>query len=280
MLRYSVTKYPPVVLDDPSRWGAVILAGGTAGESLTGATGEPVKGLVTFDGKPSVAYALDACRDAGIGKVALVAGEEIRKRIGALSGLERYAEPGSNNIQSARNGMAEIESDLPLLILPSDSPLISGDHLRGFIHSVSGRLGAMPPDRWFAAGIALKEEVEKRLPGAEYKYVRLKEGRFAAGGLYAASRQGVEAALKQLETASRNRKSQLKLALQVGVLNLCRYCLGLISLTDAERLAGRLLGGEAIIISDSHPFTTMDFDTPEDWSYLVENFERLRLEQN
>ena len=128
------------------------------------------------------------------------------------------------------------------------------------------------PERWFAAGFCAEADARRAHPGADNRGLKFRGGALAPGGLYAASSAGVVSALAILEEAAGNRKSQFKMVWRFGLLNVATYFLGMVAPTEAEVRVGRLLGGPAIIIRDCHPDTTIDFDTPEDWEYLVGHF--------
>ncbi|MCH8273796.1 MAG: nucleotidyltransferase family protein [Armatimonadetes bacterium] len=256
------------MLKDPAQWGAVILAGGREVGDLAAAMGTPLKALAQFAGRPSVSFVLEACRSAGVVRIAVAGDPDVHRALDLTGENEMEAEAGTTNLRTARNGVEALNRDGPLLILPCDSPLLTGEHLAHFIESVAKRLGPEPPDKWFAVGLARREEVEREMPGAPNRIIRLQEGQFASGALYAASRAGFETAFVFLEGAGRDRKSQFRLLMRIGLWNALRYVAGRTSLQDAERAGRRILGGRTVVIPDCHPFTTMDFDAVEGWSYL------------
>ncbi len=260
-------------------WGAVIAAAGEADPSLAAACGAKYKSLAILGGKPAVSYVLDACRLADLDQIAVVGQPEVIAALGELRENELTAQPGDSPFSSARNGLQQLHPALKVFFLPSDSPLISWFDLNTFQAKIDKRLWQNQSERWFAAGLSPKSEVQKHYPNAPYKYLRFFGERFASGALYAASRPAVEHAIEILERSIANRKSQLRLAWQFGLINLGLYLSGLMSLARAEKRAGRLLGGEAFIIPTCHPRTTLDFDDVADWQFLKDNFERLRLEK-
>jgi len=258
-----------------SDWSAVITAGGDAPPGLREAIGTPHKSFAEFGGLPSVAHVVEACLGAGIERIAVVAEEEARGGLSAYS--VSHAQPGASNIQSAKSGMNALGSGGKVLFVPGDSPLLRASQILHFISRLEERL-SVAEEPWFAIGFSPKAHVEDAFPGAPYRYLRLREGKFASGALLAASTSGFDSALRILEDASRNRKSQLRLLLKFGPGALLSYFAGRLSLAQAEQRAARVLGGEAIIVPDCHPASTYDIDTLEDWRWLSENYERLRLE--
>lgn len=258
------------------KWCAVIAAGGSLDSQLAREFGSASKATVEFEGRPSVAFVLDACLEAGL-STTLVADESVRACISDYSDRVAFANPGETNIRSALHGLETSGATGPVLYLPCDLPLVRCDFIRHFIEATELRMHASGGE-WFSAALSRKEEVERLLPSAEFRYIRLREGRFAAGGMFAASANGLRRAFGALETASSRRKSILRLVTRLGALNLVRYLLGRASISDAERAVGRALGGDVFVVADCHPFTAMDFDTVEDLQYLRQRFSSLRLE--
>jgi GTP:adenosylcobinamide-phosphate guanylyltransferase len=243
-------------------WKVVIAAGGRSDDQLAAAMGTASKALAPVAGVPSLLRVLLACSGY---ETAVVADEEVRAELG----LTRVAEPGASSIGSIRSGLAMLSADGPTVFLPCDCPFIESADIEAFIGAIEARLGAAPPDKWFAAGLSSETAVRLRFPGADYRFLRFREGRFASGGLFAASRGGVQSALGVLERAAKGRKSQLQLALGFGLLPAARYLAGKISLREAELRAGKILGGTGYLIANCRPETTLDFDTPADWAYVT-----------
>lgn len=229
------------------------------------------KGLVEFDGRSSIQRTIEACLDAEFGSIVLAANPEVRASLN-LTGEVKEAKAGSTNIQTVRSGLAQLKEQDAILFLPVDTPLIFANHLLDFIQALGSR-SKVPI--WFAAGLSSKETVDKYAPQAPYKYLRLKEGQFASGALFAASRSGFELALDRIESVAGSRKSMLSMLRKVGFGTLFRYGIGRLDFPTIEMSAKRFLGGESIIVSDCHPATTLDYDNAADLAYIKENWERL-----
>ena len=240
----------------------MIAAGGRSDDKLAAATGAAYKALARVAGIPSLLRVLSACSSY---ETAVVADEEVRVSLGLCS----VAEPGASSIGSIRSGLATLSGDGPTVFLPCDCPFIEVADVNAFVGSIEARLGAEPPAKWFAAGLSSETAVRLRFPDADYRFLRFREGRFASGGLFAASRAGVESALGVLEKAAKSRKSQLRLAFSFGLFPAARYLAGKISLAEAEARAGKILGRTGYLIQNCRPETTLDFDTPEDWAYIT-----------
>ncbi|MGI8922992.1 MAG: nucleotidyltransferase family protein [Fimbriimonadales bacterium] len=254
-------------------WGVVIAAGGGVDSAFAELIGADTKALAKLGGRPSASYVIDACIDAGFGRVVLAAEDRVVERLPRLPPRIEVVKPGTSNIGSIRSAMSKLEHERPMIFVPCDSPLISGSHLLHFIERIGERFPNALPDKWFAAGFCGEAEARRTHPGADNRGLKFRGGNLAPGGLYAASSGGVEAALAILEEAADNRKSQFKMVWRFGLLNVARYFLGTVTPAEAESRVGTILGGPATIVHDCHPDTTIDFDTPADWAYLVDHFE-------
>ena len=111
---------------------AVVTAGGLAGGTLSAAAGTQVKALAPVRGIPMLDSVLDALRDGGANRIALVAGPQIQQRYGAR--VERVIEAspsGGINIMRALNAWAE--DGTALLYATSDLPYITGAAVHDFV---------------------------------------------------------------------------------------------------------------------------------------------------
>jgi molybdopterin-guanine dinucleotide biosynthesis protein A len=243
-----------------SDWAAIIAAGGSLEGELRDATGKTNKALVEFGGRCSGDIVIEACLEAGMSEVVVVADEVVKDSL-ALSNEVKFAEPGRNAIRSARSGASVVDPRRPLLFLAADLPLLSSHSVKEFIEYSSSIQG-------FTAGLIRSEAFQNTYPGVPAKYIRLREGRFVAASIYSATRDAFERALKTIEAANQSRKSQLKLAMRLGVGNMLRYGLGVATLAIAERAIEKALGAPIKLNAGAHPDIAMDFDNLEDLHYI------------
>lgn len=212
----------------------------------------------------SLARVLGACREVGFDSITVVTDEATARTL-TLNDGERLAPPGMTNVQSTLNGLESLPEHALTLITPCDAPLMQPEHIAHYLGEVEARRRASDSRGiWFSVGLADEREVRQRYPDVRYRYLKFREGRFAAGALYASSPASIRCAAQQLGVGSERRRSVPRLVLQVGMLSLVRYLLGLVSVSEAERRIGDILGGECHIITGCDPATTMDFDTLED----------------
>jgi len=107
---------------------AAILAGGRG----TRMGGDVPKVLVELGGSPLLLHVLAACRDAGVERCVVVAGEHeatIRRAVGGEVEVVRQAAPRGTGdaLRSARPALAGFRGDL--LVLVGDAPLVSPELL-------------------------------------------------------------------------------------------------------------------------------------------------------
>lgn len=246
------------------RWGVVVAAGGRVDSDLARVIGSERKALARLAGRTSLAWTLDAVAQAELGPCVTVSGSEVAPEV--LHG-EFVAEVGSA-VDNARLGLETLPGDVEaVLFIPADTPLMEGSMLREFAEAVSRRIESR---RWCAAGLTPASIFREAYPTAEFRALRLREGPHLSGALYAASPEGLRAALDLASSMRRSRKSQLAMAWKLGPLNMLRYVSGRVSLRQAESIVGGVMESHAILVSGCHPATCLDFDTVEDWRHLQE----------
>lgn len=244
------------------KWGVVVAAGGHADVDLAQAMGTTRKALARFGDATSLGLTLDAVRQAGFDACVTVSGLDVQH---AVSHGEFLPE-GQSAIDNARLGLEALGGEVEaVLFIPADSPLLDAEMLVSFTGAVANRANH---DRWYSTGLSPLEGFRASFPEAEAQALKLREGKYLSGALYATSPAGLVHALDLLTALRRNRKSQAAMAWKLGPLNLARYALGRISLSDAERIVGKALGGQAVIIPDTHPASCLDFDTVADFEVI------------
>ncbi|MBX7135326.1 MAG: NTP transferase domain-containing protein [Fimbriimonadaceae bacterium] len=244
------------------RWGVVVAAGGHADPDLAHAMGTTRKALARFGEVTSLELTLDAVRQTGFDACVTVSGLDVQH---AVSHGEFLPE-GQSAIDNARLGLEALGSEVEaVLFIPADSPLLDAEMLTSFTGAVAKRASL---ERWYSTGLSPLEGFRASFPEAETQALKLREGKYLSGALYAASPAGLIHALDLLTAMRRNRKSQAAMAWKLGPVNLARYVLGRISLADAERIVGKALGGQAVIVPDAHPATCLDFDTVADFEAI------------
>jgi hypothetical protein len=241
---------------------AIISAGGQAGEDLASLLGVREKCAAVYNGKALARFAVEAAVGAGATEVVLVCGDEVR--VAVDDAPCKFAPPGKNPVDSARNGLSELDSRGDIVFIPGDLPLIQSQHVLDFV-------AAIPPwpGEWLATGVCTRDSLEDlfgEVRGVGYLKVDGRE--YAAASLSAASRPGFESALALLTDIADDRKSQLRMALRFGLFDIARLYFGRMTTERAELAAKRLFGCPCKLITECAPELVMDVDTPEDWFAL------------
>lgn len=244
------------------RWGAVVAAGGEAEPSLAEAIGARAKALARFGDAASVELVLAAVRAAGIGPCATVGGPDVRSLVAHGEWIPEV-EGGSaiDNVIAGAAALGEVEA---VLLLPADAPALEAAALRAFMEFASRARGEV----WYAAGLADASAFRARYPEIPASTIRLREGRFVSGALYAASPAGLLQGQELFRHARRNRRSQAAMVARFGLHNLALYGVGAMSLSRAERALARTLGGAAHIDPTADPATCLDFDDAAEYLAL------------
>lgn len=251
-------------------WGVVITAGGSAPKELVAVTGQSRKALTEFGGKPSLRYVIEAAKESSVKEIVVVSGEEVRPYCADA----HFQHERGSAIENAAIGAESIDNVTAILFLPADAPLIKSESLIEFMRLVDARV--QNEQDWFAAGLTPTEWYESEFPGAPFKSIRLKEGKFLAGALYAASPNGVRLAIDNLQSVRHSRKNQIAMLLKLGIINVLRYACGKVNIERAEKIVGKFLGAPAFIDSQCAAATCMDFDDVADFEYLVNHFDKSR----
>ncbi len=251
---------------------AVVVAGGFASRDLADVAGEHRKGLIRLGGREALYYVLEALQGSrGVDKIALVGPEEME----SLANGVTFVAEGTNVSQNILRGIGALgmeEVTEPVLVIPSDLPLLRSEDIEGFLARLPSGLGA-------AASFVRRERVEREQPGAPYTYIKVREGQFATGGITMVTPAVARCLADLIQQLHESRKSQLRVALMCGLGLLVRFRLGRLRIDEGVRAVRRLVGEDVWVDLDASPRTSLDLDGPEDYLYLRDNWDRLRSPQ-
>lgn len=244
------------------RWGVVVAAGGVADSDLARAIQTHRKALAKIGEKTSLAHTLDAVKSAGFERCVTVSGPEVALAVHHGD----FVEEADSAVDNALLGLEALIDVEAVLFIPADTPFLEGDMLTDYTRAVESRARE---DRWYSAGLTPTPTFLETYPGVPVESLRLREGRYLSGALYAANPAGLRHAIDVIRGMRRSRKSQLSMAFRLGPLNLIRYFTGRISLGQAERVVGNVFGGQVVLVPDCHPASCLDFDTVEDFEHII-----------
>lgn len=144
-----------------------------------------------------------------------------------------------------------------VLFVTGDIPWVTPQVIEAFLQAAPGGVDVVYP-------VIPKEIAEARFPGTKRTYVRFREGVFTGGNLFVARSDAVPRLKERAEVLLAHRKSPVALARDVGLGLLLKLVTGRLTLPEAERRVGGLLGirGRAVIFP--HAEAGVDVDKPED----------------
>ena len=245
------------------RWGVVVVAGGLVKDPLASAIGTPRKALASIGGRTCLARTLDAVRDAELNDCVTVSGEDVEEHVhhGML------VHERDSQIENARYGVEALPSVDAVLFLPADSPLLEASTLTKFMDDVTQRIND-GEERWLAAGLTGLEEFREQFPSIGTQPIRLRDGDFLSGALFATSPAAFLNAIALIDEMSKSRKNQVALLMKLGFWTVIKYLMNRVSIADAEEKLGKIFEGQAIVVTGCDPCMAADIDDVADYDEL------------
>ncbi len=238
---------------------AVITAGGRVTEDFSAAIATDVKALAPLRGKTLLRRAIDAARDAGAEKVAVVGGSAVRESCAHLvDDVIEEANSGAENVRLALSAYPDHDA----LYLSSDLPYVSGPALLAFLHRVPRNTLAIP--------VASARAYEHRFPGASDHTTKLGAERIANGSVFFIPRGAGPVVLGVAQRLFDARKSAFRMGWLLGPALLAKFVLRRLCIHDIEVRATQTLGIAAAAVRDCAPELCFDVDTLADYRYAVE----------
>ena len=239
---------------------AVITAGGRVDGAYALAIGTDVKALATVRGSTLLARAIDAAREAGAARIAVVGGDEVRTAAAhRVDKIVPEAASGSENVLAALHAWPANER---LLYLTSDMPYVNGAAVRDFVARVPPGTLALP--------LTEEADYERRFPDAPAHGLVLAGERITNGGAFiipAGAAPSIETFATRFFGA---RKSLFQMARLLGFVMLAEFASRRLTISRLERHALRLLGIDARAVRNSAPELAFDCDTLADLEYARE----------
>ncbi|MEX2502084.1 MAG: NTP transferase domain-containing protein, partial [Trueperaceae bacterium] len=235
----------------------VVLAGGDATDVLAARVGAPAKALVPLKGRPLGAYVLDALVEADcVARVVWVGALDaaMRKQVDlAIPGGPRMVDSMALGAGAAD---AIRQPDEALLFVTADIPWLRGSSVDRFVRVAS----PLAPLVYPVVGRAASEAT---FPGMQRTWIRLADGDVTGGNLLLVRPEALRRLLPWVDFATRDRKSPLWMAWQLGPGVLLRLVTGRASLAFLERHLSRLIGTEVRAYLSDDPVLGTDVDRPE-----------------
>lgn len=241
---------------------AVITAGGRVDGEFERAIGTDVKALARIGNRTMLERTVDAVRDAGVDRIAVVGGAQVRaacERAGVTRAIEE-ARSGEENVQRALQAW---DGETRLLYLTSDMPFVTGDALRWLLDAASpGELG-LP--------LTAIDAFEARFPGAPPFGITLGGERVVNGGAFVIPPGAAPRVAREAARLFRARKSPLRMASLAGVPLLLRYAFRRLRIADLELEARRRIGTPARAVRNAPPELAYDTDTYMEYCYAAQH---------
>lgn len=239
---------------------AVVTAGGRVDGTYAAAAATRVKALARVRGETMLGRVLRALRGAGVERVAIVGGDEVRA---ACAGTERVVDESVSGAENVLRALrAWPEDGRPLLYATSDMPYVTPEAVADFVTRA-------PAD---AVAIALAEHAgfAARFPGAPAFGITLAGQRVVNGGLFWIP-AGARGAVARLATEFfEARKRPWRMASMVGPWALLRFALRRLSVADVEAVATRALGVRSVAVRGCAPELGFDADTVDEYRYACQ----------
>ena len=241
---------------------AIVLAGGESSSALKEMSPYKNEALIIIGQYPMIHYVSQALiNSANIRNIVISGPVEALRNLLDKNERLHFVESGGDAVKSFYNGLErlrQIGATEKVLIASTDIPLITTEAIDDFI------IRSKSYEADFYYPLARREETEKKFPGVQRTYVKLKEGTFTGGNLFILKHQAVGSVLNKAREIYARRKSSLALVHLFGLPVLVRYIFNMLTLEYAEKVFYNVLGlkGKAII----SPFTelSIDVDKPSD----------------
>ena len=236
---------------------AVITAGARVDGEFAHRIGTSVKALARVGGRTLLAASIDAARQAGVTRLAVVGGSDVREACAhSVDAVIEESESGAANLQRALRAWSAGE---PLLYMTSDMPFVGAAALREFIE-------AFPPDT-LALPITACRDFDRHFPGAPPFGIQIADERVVNGGVFwipAGAAPKLENLAMRFFDA---RKSLTRMALLLGPVLCLQFALRRLTIAALEKQARRRLGIPAIAIRGASPDLAYDIDTLDEYLY-------------
>lgn len=250
----------------------VLPAGGRIDGRFAAETGVGVKALIDLRGRTVLERTLNALRETGRVRRAVVVGpREIAdhpcsKLADAV--LPEGGDSGPANIVRGLEWLSETSSARAdrVLIVTTDLPFLTADAILAFIDSC-------PPEADVCAPLVGKEAFEARFPGyrrSRSQYVALADGQWTMGCVFLVNPEAIRANRDRIEQAFAVRRSQIGMTRLLGFGFIVRLLTCRLSVAHLEARCTQVLGCSARGVPESPPELAYDLDNVEEYRYAAE----------
>jgi len=235
---------------------AIILAG-RANDGVFAAVDRATnEALIEINGRTMLDFVVGAATSAAsIARCVIVGTPEVAT--GLPPGVE-FAPAGDDVIANVERGTAHLGGELPVLVITSDVPFITGP----IIDRLVAQCLAKPADLYYPA--IPREAAEAKFPGVERTYVKLREGTFTGGNLFLVSPRVVRTKGDQVRAFVAARKSPAKMAGLIGPTFVVKLALGRLSARELEVKISAMFGVRGAVVFTDDAEIGVDVDKLSD----------------
>jgi GTP:adenosylcobinamide-phosphate guanylyltransferase len=236
---------------------AVVLAGALNSGALRRVSPVQFEAEIEIAGRPMLDYVVLALKSvSSINRVIIVGAESVLSN--ELKDQVTMVKRGDSLVDSLINGLNVLNAEEPVLVVTSDIPLITPDALEDFLERCRLRQG----DVYYS--FVSKEDNDRKYPGVQRTYVKLKEGTYTGGNLALLSPGVIRHHLGTLEKAASLRKKPIKLCSMLGWRYLLKLLVGRLQINEIEERVGKIFKFTAIGVVSPFPEVGIDVDKPSD----------------
>jgi GTP:adenosylcobinamide-phosphate guanylyltransferase len=231
-----------------------------AGRANTGVFKEvssaPNEALIEIGSRTMLDYVLAALTGASSVKRVVVAGtDDVRARLPEGVG---HVPSGDDLIANVVRGVEALGSELPVMLVTSDIPLITAEIVDRYVAQCQAR----PAELYYPA--ITRHSAEQRFPGVKRTYATLREGTFTGGNIFIVNPRLVTLFAEKARSFFQARKSPAKMARLLGLLFLIKLRLGMLSVAELEVKVSRMFGFKGVVIICEDPEIGVDVDKLSD----------------
>jgi molybdopterin-guanine dinucleotide biosynthesis protein A len=176
----------------------------------------------------------------------------------ALADADEIRADGPSIADSLRSGIAGLDPDALVLVSAADLPVLTVVAIEEF-WDLAVASGA---DVVYAC-VEQRAHLAK-FPAVPHTWAKLKDGTFCGGGAIALRPRAFPALAVFLDRLGNARKNPAALATIFGWDVVTKYALGRLSIAEAERRAGKLLGAPVVAAICRYPEIAVNVDRPSD----------------
>lgn len=241
---------------------AVVTTGGRIDGEYARLAGTAVKALAPVRGASMLDRILDALRGAGVSRIAVVGGADVRAACGQR--VERIVDEGATGERNVALALhAWDDDDESLLYATSDLPYVTIASVAEFVRRVPSGAIAMP--------LVEHADFTARFADAPPAGITLAGERVVNGGIFALPPGSRDRVAGVAATFFSARKAPWRMASLIGPLPLARLALGRLSVAAIEREALRIVGLPCFALRNCAPELAFDADTDAEYAYACQN---------